>query len=107
MTSKVIGSIVALLLACSAAAADIRRVVTALDGNDKAIVLFEAGSRSSPEAPPRPSYGSRTPRRRDSRSRTIAAPSRRRCRPTSAPRYSWSNFRRSIRPKKRKWIPTS
>src|SRR4029077_14435057 len=41
-----------------------------------------AGSRSSPEAPPRPSYGARPPRRRDSRSRTIAAPSRRRCRPT-------------------------
>jgi mannose-6-phosphate isomerase-like protein (cupin superfamily) len=43
MTSKVIGSIVALVLAYSAAtAADIRRVVTALDGNDKAIVLFDS-----------------------------------------------------------------
>src|SRR5262249_62309843 len=42
MTSKVIGSIVALFLAYSAAtAADIRRVVTALNGNDKAIVLFD------------------------------------------------------------------
>jgi hypothetical protein len=40
MTSKVIGSIVALLLACSAAAAaDIRRVVTALDANDKACAV--------------------------------------------------------------------
>ena len=40
MTSKVI---VALVLAYSAAtAADIRRVVTALDGHDKAIVLFDS-----------------------------------------------------------------
>jgi mannose-6-phosphate isomerase-like protein (cupin superfamily) len=37
------GSIVALFLACSAAAAaDIRRVVTALDANDKAIALFDS-----------------------------------------------------------------
>src|SRR5262245_47777550 len=43
MTSKVIGLIVALVLVYSAAtAADIRRVVTALDGNDKAIVLFDS-----------------------------------------------------------------
>ena len=43
MTSKAIGSIVALFLACSAAAAaDIRRVVTALDANDKAIALFDS-----------------------------------------------------------------
>jgi len=43
MTSKVIGSIVALVLGCSAAtAADIRRVVTALDANDKAIALFDS-----------------------------------------------------------------
>ena len=42
MTSKIFGSIVALVLACSSAtAADIRRVVTALDGNDKAIALFD------------------------------------------------------------------
>ena len=35
MTSKIFGSIVALVLACSSAtAADIRRVVTALDAND-------------------------------------------------------------------------
>jgi mannose-6-phosphate isomerase-like protein (cupin superfamily) len=37
------GSIVALFLACSAAAAaDIRRVATALDANDKAIALFDS-----------------------------------------------------------------
>jgi hypothetical protein len=43
MTSKVIGSIVALILGYPAAtAADIRRVVTALDRNDKAIVLFDS-----------------------------------------------------------------
>ncbi len=43
MTSKVIGSIVALALGCSAAtAADIRRVVTALDANDKAIAQFDS-----------------------------------------------------------------
>jgi hypothetical protein len=41
MTSKVIGSIVALVLGCSTAtAADIRGVVTALDANDKAIAQF-------------------------------------------------------------------
>ena len=52
MTSKVIGSIVALLLACSAAAADIRRVVTALDGNDKAIVLFDSRVALEPGSTP-------------------------------------------------------
>ena len=43
MTSKIFGSIVALVLACSTAmAADIRRVVTALDASDKAIALEHA-----------------------------------------------------------------
>jgi mannose-6-phosphate isomerase-like protein (cupin superfamily) len=43
MTSKIFGSIAALVLACSTAtAADIRRVVTALDANDKAIALFDS-----------------------------------------------------------------
>jgi hypothetical protein len=55
MISKVICSIVALVLASSAArAADIRRVVTALDANDKAIALFDSrvtlGPGSTPSA---------------------------------------------------------
>jgi hypothetical protein len=53
MTSKVIGSIVALVLACSAAtAADIRRVVTALDANDKAIALFDSRVTLEPGSTP-------------------------------------------------------
>jgi mannose-6-phosphate isomerase-like protein (cupin superfamily) len=53
MTSKVIGSIVALLLACSSAAAvDIRRVVTALDANDKAIALFDSRVTLEPGSTP-------------------------------------------------------
>ena len=44
MTSKIFGSIVALVLACATAtAADIRRVVTALDGSDKADVGRHGG----------------------------------------------------------------
>src|SRR2546429_6479772 len=43
MPRRLIGSTSALLLACSAAAAaDIRRVVTALDANDKAIAQFDS-----------------------------------------------------------------
>src|SRR6266705_514163 len=53
MTSKIFGSIVALVLACSsAAAADIRRVVTALDAHDKAIVLFDSRVTLEPGATP-------------------------------------------------------
>jgi hypothetical protein len=53
MTSKVIGSIVALLVACSAStAADIRRVVTALDANDKAIALFDSRVTLEPGSTP-------------------------------------------------------
>ena len=53
MTSKVIGSIVALVLACSAAtAADIRRVVTALGANDKAIALFDSRVTLEPGSTP-------------------------------------------------------
>ena len=53
MTSKIFGSIVALVLACSTAtAADIRRVVTALDGNDKAIALFDGRVTLEPGATP-------------------------------------------------------
>ena len=53
MTTKVISSIVALLLACSAAAAaDIRRVVTALDANDKAIALFDSRVTLEPGSTP-------------------------------------------------------
>src|SRR5437016_12826655 len=53
MTSKIFGSIVALVLACSSAtAADIRRVVTALDGNDKAIALFDGRVTLEPGATP-------------------------------------------------------
>src|SRR5438094_10607042 len=53
MTSKVIGSIVALVLGCSAAtAADIRRVVTALDANDKAIALFDSRVTLEPGSTP-------------------------------------------------------
>ena len=97
MTSKIFGSIVALVLACSSAtAADIRRVVTALDGNDKAIALFDGRVTLEPGSTPSTKLWV-----------TEAAPSRRRCHRTSAPRCSWSNFRRSIRPKRRKWTPTS
>jgi hypothetical protein len=88
MTSKIFGSIVALVLACSSAtAADIRRVVTALDANDKAIALFDGRVTLEPGATPSAKLWV-----------TEAAP---------APRCSWSNFRRSIRPKRRKWTPTS
>jgi len=53
MTSKIFGSIVALVLACSTAtAADIRRVVTALDANDKAIALFDGRVTLEPGATP-------------------------------------------------------
>jgi len=53
MTSKAIGSMVALILACSAAAAaDIRRVVTALDANDKAIALFDSRVTLEPGSTP-------------------------------------------------------
>src|SRR5215472_17437629 len=53
MTCKVIGSIVALVLACSAAtAADIRRVVTALGANDKAIALFDSRVTLEPGSTP-------------------------------------------------------
>src|SRR5262249_56369331 len=52
-TSRIFGSIVALVLACSSAtAADIRRVVTALDGNDKAIALFDGRVTLEPGATP-------------------------------------------------------
>ena len=48
-----IASIVALVLACSSAtAADIRRVVTALDANDKAIALFDGRVTLEPGATP-------------------------------------------------------
>jgi hypothetical protein len=58
ITSKVIGSIVALVLVYSAAtAADIRRVVTALDGNDKAIVLFDSRITLEPRNPPSAKLG--------------------------------------------------
>src|SRR5262249_8956321 len=53
MTSKIFGSIIALVLACATAtAADIRRVVTALDGNDKAIALFDSRITLEPGATP-------------------------------------------------------
>src|SRR6516162_4389080 len=53
MTSRIFGSIVALVLACSTAmAADIRRVVTALDGSDKAIALFDGRVTLEPGATP-------------------------------------------------------
>src|SRR5262249_49571209 len=53
MSSKVIGSIVALVLACSAAtAADIRRVVTALGANDKAIALCDSRVTLEPGSTP-------------------------------------------------------
>ncbi|HEY7662962.1 MAG TPA: cupin domain-containing protein [Xanthobacteraceae bacterium] len=57
MIGKICCSIVMIVLACSAAAAtDIRRVVTALDANDKSIALFDSrqaldgGSSGSPSA---------------------------------------------------------
>src|SRR5260370_6566444 len=53
MPSKVIASSVALALGCSAAtAADTRRVVTALDGNDKAITLFDSRVTLEPGSTP-------------------------------------------------------
>src|SRR5262249_34296107 len=53
MTSKIFGSFVALVLACATAtAADIRRVVTALDGNDRAIALFDSRVTLEPGATP-------------------------------------------------------
>jgi mannose-6-phosphate isomerase-like protein (cupin superfamily) len=53
MPSKIIVPIIALLLACStAAAADIRRVVTALDANDKAIALFDSRVTLEPGSTP-------------------------------------------------------
>src|SRR5262249_25749617 len=53
MTSKIFGSIVALVLACSGAtAADIRRVVTALDGNAKGFALFDGRVTFEPGATP-------------------------------------------------------
>jgi mannose-6-phosphate isomerase-like protein (cupin superfamily) len=53
MTSNVIASTVALALACSAAtAADVRRVVTALDANDKAIALFDSRITLEPGSTP-------------------------------------------------------
>jgi hypothetical protein len=53
MTGKVIGSIIALVLAYSdATAADIRRVVTALDANDKAIALFDSRVTLEPGSTP-------------------------------------------------------
>jgi hypothetical protein len=53
MRSKIIAPIMALLLACSTApAADIRRVVTALDANDKAIALFDSRVTLEPGSTP-------------------------------------------------------
>jgi hypothetical protein len=53
MRSKIIAPIIALLLACSTApAADIRRVVTALDANDKAIALFDSRVTLEPGSTP-------------------------------------------------------
>jgi hypothetical protein len=108
MTNKVIGSIVALLLACSAAAAaDIRRVVTALDANDKAIALFDSRVTLEPGSTPSAKLWVTDTAPAGLSFTDDSAPNRRRCRRTSAPRCSWSNFRRSIRPKKRNLIPTS
>jgi mannose-6-phosphate isomerase-like protein (cupin superfamily) len=53
MTRNIFGAIVALALACSTAtAADIRRVVTALDAGDKAIALFDSPVTLEPGATP-------------------------------------------------------
>jgi len=53
MTGRIFSSIVALVLACSSAAAtDIRRVVTTLDANDKAIPLFDSRVTLEPGATP-------------------------------------------------------
>jgi mannose-6-phosphate isomerase-like protein (cupin superfamily) len=53
MTRNIFGAIVALALACSSAtAADIRRVVTALDAGDKAIALFDSRVPLEPGATP-------------------------------------------------------
>jgi len=108
MTSKIFGSILALVLACSTAtAADIRRVVTALDANDKAIALFDGRVTLEPRATPSaklwvteaaPAPLSFTD---DSGAKPTALP------PDLGTALLWSNFRRSIRPKRRKWTPTS
>jgi len=92
MIGKTFWTTVAIMLACSAGtAADIRRVVTALGNNDKAIALFDsrmALDREAP-APHRPFCGRRIRRRRDCRSMTIMPPSRcLRCRRIPAAR-SW------------------
>ena len=108
MTSKIFGSIVALGLACATAtAADIRRVVTALDGNDKAIALFDRRVTLEPGATPSaklwvtdtaPAGLSFTD---DSGAKPTALP------PDLGTALLWSNFRRSIRPKRRKWTRIS
>ena len=108
MTSKIFGSIVALVLACSTAtAADIRRVVTALDANDKAIALFDGRVTLEPGATPSaklwvteasPAPLSFTD---DSGAKPTALP------PDLGTALLWSNFRRSIRPKRRKWTRIS
>ena len=108
MTSKIFGSILALVLACSTAtAADIRRVVTALDANDKAIALFDGRVTLEPGATPSaklwvteasPAPLSFTD---DSGAKSTPLP------PDLGTALLWSNFRRSIRPKRRKWTRIS
>jgi hypothetical protein len=109
MMHKTFWSLFAVLLACSSAtAADIRRVVTGLDANNKAIALFDSRLTLNPgrsgipaanlwitdSSPPGFSF------KDDNAAKPIGLP-------TTARRSAWSNFRRSIPPRKRKWIPIS
>ena len=111
MMHKTFWSIFAVLLACSSAtAADVRRVVTGLDANNKAVPLFDGrltlnpGRSGNPAAnlwitdssPPGFSF------KDDNATKPIGLSRR-----TTAPRSAWSSFRRSIPPRKRKWIPIS
>jgi len=105
MTSKIFGSILALVLACSTAtAADIRRVVTALDANDKAIALFDGRVTLEPRATPSAKlWVTEAPLSsvNESGAKPTALP------PDLGTALLWSNFRRSIRPKRRKWTRIS
>ena len=111
MIRKAFWSLAIVLLACSSgSAADVRRVVTGLDASNKAVVLFDSRVTLSPGGSGNPAANlwSLIPRRRHSPLRTITLPSGSACRrPTTAPRFAWSNFHRLIQPRKRRWIPIS
>ena len=101
MIRRTVWSIVMVMLACSAGtAADIRRVVTGLDSNNKAVALFDSRLTLSPGKSGIPAANLWIT--------TTARPSRSVChRRTTARLSAWSNFRRSTLPRRRRWIPLS